>query len=161
MLQNLNWICKVSFQFIFLNMFVNLLAYVCRVHKIKAKKNKNSVFYLTRSICLLMQAALPCLVYADGEVYLKLLGGTNADMATTKLTTLLWWVNINRTEILAQIHKMKVLTGRYVRGVASLRINPLIVGLFTCHKNPSAPSALPPSAKHFTASDALLFKGQR
>ena len=28
-----------------------------------------------------MQAALPCLVYADGEVDLTLLGGTNADMA--------------------------------------------------------------------------------
>ncbi|KAK3089015.1 hypothetical protein FSP39_000164 [Pinctada imbricata] len=33
------------------------------------------------SICLLMQAALPCFIYADGEVTLRLLGGTNADMA--------------------------------------------------------------------------------
>ena len=29
-----------------------------------------------------------------------------------------------------------------IKGEASLTINPLIGGLFTCHKNPSAPSAL-------------------
>ena len=33
-------------------------------------------------------------------------------------------------------------SGRYIRGVASLPKSPLIGGLFTCHKNPSAPSAL-------------------
>ncbi|XP_067678311.1 RNA 3'-terminal phosphate cyclase-like [Haliotis asinina] len=33
------------------------------------------------SICLLMQAAMPCLLYADGESVLSLRGGTNAEMA--------------------------------------------------------------------------------
>ncbi|XP_060071049.1 RNA 3'-terminal phosphate cyclase-like [Ylistrum balloti] len=33
------------------------------------------------SICLLMQAALPCLLYGSGESHLTLRGGTNADMA--------------------------------------------------------------------------------
>ncbi|XP_021340128.1 RNA 3'-terminal phosphate cyclase-like, partial [Mizuhopecten yessoensis] len=33
------------------------------------------------SICLLMQAALPCLLYGPGESHLTLRGGTNADMA--------------------------------------------------------------------------------
>lgn len=33
------------------------------------------------SICLLLQVAIPCLVYADGPTNLTLKGGTNADMA--------------------------------------------------------------------------------
>lgn len=33
------------------------------------------------SICLLMQAALPCLLYANGPTQLSLRGGTNAEMA--------------------------------------------------------------------------------
>ena len=42
-----------------------------------------------------------------------------------------------------------VISGRYIRGVASLRINPLNGGLFTCQKNSSAPSALSRPLKSF------------
>ena len=38
------------------------------------------VFFF-RSICLLIQATLPVLLFADGPVHLTLKGGTNADMA--------------------------------------------------------------------------------
>ncbi|XP_014665922.1 PREDICTED: RNA 3'-terminal phosphate cyclase-like [Priapulus caudatus] len=33
------------------------------------------------SVCLLLQVALPCMLFADGEVSLQLKGGTNADFA--------------------------------------------------------------------------------
>ncbi|XP_061191239.1 RNA 3'-terminal phosphate cyclase-like [Saccostrea echinata] len=33
------------------------------------------------SICLLMQAAVPCCFFSDGEVHMSLIGGTNAEMA--------------------------------------------------------------------------------
>ncbi|GAB1605497.1 RNA 3'-terminal phosphate cyclase-like [Argonauta hians] len=33
------------------------------------------------SVCLLMQAAVPCMVYGNGTTELRLVGGTNADMA--------------------------------------------------------------------------------
>lgn len=36
---------------------------------------------LHRSICLLLQAALPCLLFSKGHTKLRLFGGTNADMA--------------------------------------------------------------------------------
>lgn len=39
------------------------------------------MFSFFRSICLLLQVAIPCLVYADGPTNLTLKGGTNADMA--------------------------------------------------------------------------------
>lgn len=39
------------------------------------------IFFFFRSTCLLLQAALPCLLYANGEAELVLRGGTNADMA--------------------------------------------------------------------------------
>ena len=34
-----------------------------------------------RSVCLLIQAALPCVCFACGETEILLRGGTNADMA--------------------------------------------------------------------------------
>ncbi|XP_056017971.1 RNA 3'-terminal phosphate cyclase-like isoform X2 [Ostrea edulis] len=33
------------------------------------------------SICLLMQAAIPCCLFSDGEIHMSLIGGTNAEMA--------------------------------------------------------------------------------
>ncbi|CAI9736737.1 3' [Octopus vulgaris] len=33
------------------------------------------------SVCLLMQAAVPCMVFGNGSIELRLLGGTNAEMA--------------------------------------------------------------------------------
>lgn len=33
------------------------------------------------SICLLMQAAVPCCLFSDGDVHMTLIGGTNAEMA--------------------------------------------------------------------------------
>ena len=51
------------------------------------------------------------------------------------------------------------ISGTYIlKGHASLPKSPLIGGLFTCPKNPSAPSVL---SRRPLASDALLFKGQR
>lgn len=40
-----------------------------------------AVWLCSRSVCLLMQSALPCMLYARGPVSLCLKGGTNADMA--------------------------------------------------------------------------------
>ena len=40
-----------------------------------------SCFVYCRSICLLIQAALPCLLFANGPTRLLLKGGTNAEMA--------------------------------------------------------------------------------
>ena len=34
-----------------------------------------------RSVCLMMQTALPCLLFADGPSQLKLIGGTNTEFA--------------------------------------------------------------------------------
>ena len=39
------------------------------------------LLYFYRSVSLLVQAALPCLLYARGATELFLRGGTNADMA--------------------------------------------------------------------------------
>ena len=44
---------------------------------------------------------------------------------------------------LSQLCDITLITGTYIlKGHASLPKSPLIGGLFTCHKNPSAPSAL-------------------
>ena len=39
------------------------------------------MLFVSRSVCLLMQAATPCLLYGSGTSDLTLLGGTNAEMA--------------------------------------------------------------------------------
>lgn len=39
------------------------------------------MFLCVRSVCLLLQVALPCAVYADASSQLCLKGGTNAEMA--------------------------------------------------------------------------------
>ncbi len=37
--------------------------------------------FFIRSVCLMMQTAIPCLLFADGSSHLRLLGGTNAEFA--------------------------------------------------------------------------------
>lgn len=34
-----------------------------------------------RSVCLMMQTAIPCLLFANDSSYLRLLGGTNVDFS--------------------------------------------------------------------------------
>lgn len=40
-----------------------------------------SVCLCVRSVCLLLQVALPCALFADSSSQLSLKGGTNAEMA--------------------------------------------------------------------------------
>lgn len=41
----------------------------------------NNLCFCVRSVCLLLQVALPCALYADGVSKFCLKGGTNAEMA--------------------------------------------------------------------------------
>lgn len=42
---------------------------------------KINCFFSIRSVCLMMQTAIPCLLFANDTSRLRLLGGTNADFA--------------------------------------------------------------------------------
>ena len=44
-------------------------------------EQQKNLFIFNRSVCLMMQTAIPCLLFANGSSQLRLLGGTNAEFA--------------------------------------------------------------------------------
>ncbi len=62
------------------------------------------IHLLCRSICLLVQAALPCMLFANGPSRMLLKGGTNAEMAPQidYLTWVLVNIKLNPTEMLME-----------------------------------------------------------